>query len=348
MSDQMGGYNPPGGYQPQGGYPQQGGYGAPQGGYPQQQGGWGQPPGYGPQQGWGQQPGYGDAQQQSGRGLKFDLESIMPGGLVAIASGLLLFVISFFKWWGPSSKLCGAADSLPSDVPSGCSAVKFDAWDRGITTFALILALLIVALFVVKALHLLPAVVPAELVAAGLLVLVDIFFLVTFISKSVKGVPSGYSDYLARGWALYVGLLLVLALNAGVILALLRSDGLDTLRGGLSRLQSQGRGTGYGQPPQQQWGQPQQQWGQPAPGAQPGGWATGGQPYATGPQPPVGPQTGGQPAQPGWGQPEQQPQHGGWPPQPEPNWGQPRHGPEEQPPQQGWPPQPPQQGGWPQ
>src|SRR5262249_51119841 len=197
MSDQTGGYNPPPGYQPQGGYPQQQpGYGAPQGGYPQQQAGWGQPPGY------GQQPGYGALQQKSGGGLKLDLQSIMPGGVIAVASGALLFVISFFKWWGLSNKLCGELGSLPSGVPDTCNAVKYKAWDRGITTFALILVLAIVLVFVLKALRLAPASLPVELIAAGLLVLADIFFLITFLTKSVKGAPG---DYIARSWALYVG-----------------------------------------------------------------------------------------------------------------------------------------------
>ncbi len=353
MSDQMGGYNPPAGYNPQGGYPQQqGGYGAPQGGYPQQQGGWGQPPGY------GQQPGYG-APQPSG-GLKFDLQSVMPGGAIAVASAVLLFVVSFFKWWGPDvDKLCGSGD-FGDTCRQLVGSAKASAWDRGVTTFAIIVALVIAVVFVLRALHVVPARFPVELIAAGLLVLADIFFLITFISQ-----PDGASP----GWAFWAGLALVVALNAGVIMALMSSGGLNTLRGGLAKMQSQQQG-GYpqqpqqwGQPQQQQWSQPPpQQWGQPQ---QPAGWPSGGQPAApqtagwpSGGQPAApqtGPPSGGQPAQPGWGQPDQPPQQGGWPQQPEPQqpgWGQQRQEEEEeqQPPQQGgWPQQqPPQQGGWPQ
>jgi hypothetical protein len=345
MSDQMGGYNnPPAGYNPQGGYPhqqQQGGYTPPQGGYPQQQGGWGQPPGY------GQQPGYGTP--QSSGGMSLNLRSIMPGGLVAIVSGVLLFVVSFFKWWGADlGALCG-------DTPFGgdtCRAlvgdVSFSAWRRGVTTFALILALVIAIAFVLKALQVLPARVPVELTAAGVLVVADICFLITFAAQ-----PKGTSP----GWAMWVGLLLAVGLNVGVIMALMSSGGLSTLKGGLTKVQTQQQ-SGYGQQ-QQQWGQPQQQWGQPPPQQQqwgqpqqPAGWPTG---PSTGGQPAAPPQTGyttgGQPAQPGWGQPEQpqQPPQQGWPQQQDPQqpgWGQQR--PEEQPPQQGWPQQPPQQGGWPQ
>src|SRR5262249_30693674 len=253
------------------------------------------------------------------------------------ASGALLFIISFFHWWVPN------VGTICKDFPAGESACRtlyhtdegVNAWGRGITTFALLLALAIALVFVVKALHLLPAALPVELISAALLVLADIFFLITFVSKSgIKGAPG---DYVARGWALYLGLLLVLALNAGVILALMNSGGLNTLKGGLAKIQAkQDSSTGYGQQPQQwgqsqQWGQPEQQWGhahpppqqwgQPAPGAQPGGWptgpASGSQPYPSGPQPQTGPQSGGQPAQPSWGQPEQ-PQPGGWPQQQEP------------------------------
>ena len=335
MSDQMGGYNnPPAGYNPQGGYPhqQQGGYAPPQSGYPQQQGGWGQPPGY------GQQPGYGTPPASGG--MSFNLQSIMPGGMIAIVSGILLFVVSFFHWWTPNvDKLC--SDIGLGGVGDECrrlyGGTGASAWDRGVTTFALILTLVIVAAFVVKALKLLPASVPLELIAAGLLVLADIFFLITFISKAVKGASS---DIISRGWPLYAGLVLVLALNVGVIMALMKSGGLNALKGGLTKVQTQQQ-SGYGQP-QQQWGQPQQ----------PAGWPTG---PATGGQPAAPPQTGypsgGQPAQPAWGQPEQpqQPPQQGWPQQDpqQPGWGQQRPE-EQQPPEQGWPQQQPPQQGWPQ
>jgi hypothetical protein len=358
----MGGYNPPAGYNPQGGYPQQGGgYGTPQGGaqqggypqqQPQQQGGWGQQaPGYGQQPSYGQ-AGYGAPQSSSG-GISFDLQSIMPGGVVVLGSALLLFVISFFHWWVPNlDSLCGDEGALGDTCRKVYGGAGAKAWDRGVTTFALILALAIAALYVVKALKVVPKL-PVDLVAAGVLVLADICFLITFLSKG------GGGSIISRGWALYVGLILVLAINAGVVMSLMSSGGVNTLKGGLAKIQSQSQqqGAAYGQ--QQQWGQqapaqPQQQWGQPAqPQAQPqqqpqqwgqqpqqqSGWPTGGQPQ-------TGHQSGGQPAQPGWGQPEQQQS---WPQQPEQQQGWPQQRPEEQPPQQGWPPQQqPPQGGWPQ
>jgi hypothetical protein len=368
MSDQMGGYNnPPAGYNPQGGYPQQqGGYGAPQGGAPapqggapqggypqQQQGGWGQPPGY------GQQPGYGAPPARGG--MAFDLQSIMPGGAIAIGSGVLLFIISFFHWWVPNvDAICGSEGGLGDTCRSLVGGQGAKAWDRGITTFALILTLVIVAVFVAKALKVLPASLPLELIAAGVLVLADIFYLITFISKGGGGAG------ISRGWALYVGLILVLALNAGVVLALMNVGGVDAIKGGLAKIQSQSQSPQQGaygqpqqqwgqQPQQQQWGQQppqQQQWGQ-APGAPPAGWPTGGQPQAA---PPAGYPSGAQPAQPAWGQPEQPPQppqQQGWPQQqepPQPNWGQQPRPEEQPPPQGGWPQQqpPPPQGGWPQ
>jgi hypothetical protein len=347
----MGGYNPPAGYNPQGGYQQQGGYGAPQGGaqqggYPQQQGGWGQQqaPGYGQQPGYGQ-AGYG-APQSSGSGGGFNLQSIMPGGVIAIGSTVLLLVVSFFKWWGANlDSICG--DGALGDVcrQSIGDVGKATAWDRGITTFAIILAIVIAALYAAKAFGVLPPKVPVDVVAVGVLALADIFFLITFISKG------GAGDALTRGWGLYAGLLLVIVLNVGVIMSLMASGGVSTIKGGLNKLQTsqQAAAAGYGQ--QQQWGQQQpgqpqqqqwsgqqpaqpqpqqpQQWGQQQAGQQQSGWPTGGQPQQTGHN------TGGQPAQPGWGQEQQQ---GGWPQQ------------QQQPPQGGWPQQqqPPQQGGWPQ
>jgi hypothetical protein len=329
MSDQMGGYNPPAGHNPQGGY-QQGGYNAPQsgatpqqGGYPQQQGGWGQAPGYGQQPGYGQ-AGYGAPQSNSG-GISFDLQSIMPGGVIAIASGLLLFIVSFFPWIGTNiDKLCeqeaGSLGSLPGagDVVQECKnsagAVTRSLWgwpDRGIAKFAMILAIVVIAIYVVKALKVLPAKLPLDLIGAGALVLADVLFLVTFISKGQGG------DFLSRQWGQYLGILFWLGLNVGVVMSVMASGGINTLKGGLAKMQSQQQSAGYAQ----------QQWGQQPAAPQQGGWPTGGQPQA--------PQhnTGGQPAQQGW--PEQQPQQGGWPQQ-------------EQRPQPQWPQQPPQQGGWPQ
>jgi hypothetical protein len=286
------GYGQPGYGQPGYGQP---GYGQPGYGQP----GYGQPgygqPGYSSQQGYGQQgygqPGYGD-RPAAGRRIGFDLQSIMPGGLLAVASGMLLLVFGFFTWWVPSLQGCqGFGD------PRYCGQ-PYTVWDRGDTTFALLLTLLVVSSFVVKALKVLPVSIPVELVAAGILVLADILWLTTFVSKSVGGATG---DLVTRGWAQWVGLVLVLALNAGVILALLRSGGVDALKGGLAKVQAKQQTPGYGQ----QWGQ------QPA---QPG-W---------GQQPPAPPQQWGQqPAQPGWGQ---------QPPAPPQQWGQ-----AEPPPTGGWP-----------
>jgi hypothetical protein len=352
MSDQMGGYNPPAGYNPQGGYPQQqSGYGTPQGGtpqggYPQQQGGWGQAPGY------GQQPGYG-APPSAGGGLKFDPRANLPA-VIAVASGVLLFVFSFFKWWGPSLAACndiGLGDATCRQVLGN---VQWNAWHRGVTTFAIILAVAIAIVLALRVLQMVPATLPAELIAAGLLVLADICFLITFAAQ-----PDGTSP----GWAMWVGLLLAVGLNVGVIMGLMRSGGISTLKGGLAKMQSQQQ-PGYAQP-QQQWGQqpqpgaqqqwsgqqPQQQWGQQP--QQQAGWQTGGQPapqggYASGAQPATpqgGYASGAQPAQPGWGQQPEQPQQQGWPqPEQQPGWGQ-QQRPEEQ---QQWPQQQPPQQGWPQ
>ena len=334
MSDQMGGYPPPGGYDPQGGdpsqqggYPQQGNY-SQQGGYPQQsgyppqQGGWAQP-GYGPQtygqQGYGQS-GYG--QPAASRRIGFDPQSIMPGGLIAIISGVLLFVVSFFKWWGPSSKFCQVFDG---QFDISCQDLYYSAWHRGITTFALILTAVIVLIFVVKAV--LRAAIPAEFIAAGVLVLADIFFFITFLSKKFDSQISD-TGFVSRGWAQWVGLVLVLALNAGVILALLSTDGIAVFKAGLTKKQPNQQTSGYGQ----QWGQPG--WGQQQ--AQPG-W---------GQQPTASPQYWGQqPAQPGWGQqPAAPPQYWGQQ-QAQPGWGQQPAGP---PSQWGQAEQPQQHsGGWP-
>ncbi|MBI1758212.1 MAG: hypothetical protein HYR62_03160 [Actinobacteria bacterium] len=305
MSDQMGGNNPPAGDNPQGGnnpqgggYPQQGGYGAGAGqggGYPQQAGppqgygqqGYGQPgygqPGYGQQgygqQGYGQQgygqPGYGQQgyRQQGGPtgrhgggGMRFDLQAIMPGGLVAAASGVLLFLLSFFSWWAPNvDKLCRSAGfgTEVCKAQYSHSALGYaSAWDRGITAFAILLAVAIAALYLTKAANVLPASLPVDLIAVGALIIADLGFLITFLSKGTGG------EFISRGWAQWLAMLVWIGLNAGVGLELARSGGLSDLKDRLAKIQRQPSAPG-GYPGQQsappQWGQQPSappQWGQ--------------------------------------------------------------------------------------
>lgn len=341
MSDQMGGYpqggtNPQGGYpgQPAGGYPQQGGYNQPSG-YPQQggypaAGSYGQQPGYGAP-GYGQQPGYGQPAYGQGGGMSFDLAAIKPGGLVAAVAMVVAFVLSFMPWYVPD---CG---SVPSEFRSACEQADVHgvAWDRGIAWFSVILFVLVGLAYVTKALKVVPANVPLELMALVVTALGDLFFLISFFKL----------DGTARGWALYLSLLVVVALNVGAVLEFRKVDGVGTVRRLLSRAQASSAGAGgYGAPagwPQQgqqqpYGGYPQQQQQQQYPQQQ------GGYPQGAPSGPPSGPQYA-QPQQgPGSGQHYAQPQQGGYPPS----------GQQQQPPQQpgqgGYPPAgyPPQGGGY--
>src|SRR6266581_2655455 len=102
--------------------------------------------GYNPPPGYSQQPAYGAPQ---GGGMKFDLQSNLPGALAA-ASGVLLFVISFFKWWGPDlGKLCGTTE-LGDTCRQLVGNAKATAWDRGVTTFAVILAIAIAVVLALR------------------------------------------------------------------------------------------------------------------------------------------------------------------------------------------------------
>jgi hypothetical protein len=353
MSEQTGGYPGQGGYAGQGGQggpppgygqpgqpgqPQYGqqpppGYGQPPAGQPPQ--GYGQPPagqqppqGYGQppqqqyppqQQGYGQQPygqpGYGQP-AKSGPAINFDLQTIMPGGVIAAGSALLLFIISFFKWYGPNAgKLCkdsggsaglglGGSGSCEDQVNS--QAGHLNAWHGALTVIPILIFLIVLIFFVVKALKLIPPKVPADVVAAGLVAIADILFLIAIFTKPGLGGAPG--KYISHSWGFWVGLVLVIAATVGVVLEFMKAGGPAAVQKVVGGLQSKPGAApqGYGQQPG--YGQPQgygQQPGQP-----------GQAPQGYGQQPPAGYGQPQQPAPQGYGQPQpgQQPGYGQQPP----------------------------------
>jgi hypothetical protein len=262
MSEQQGGFNPQGGHNPQ---QWQGGYGPP--GAPQPgQGGYGQPV---PQGGYGQPgvpQGYG-APHGGGSGVKFNLQAIMPGGLIALVGCLLYFVCSFFPWYTIPSEYCSYS--------AVCRNYSLNAWDRGIAFFTVILFLFVAIAFLIKALQVLPPAVPIELIALGAVLLADIFFLIAFLS----------TQGLSRGWGMWIALVLWLAINVGAVLQFVKVGGFASVQRGISKMQQQSSPPpGQAQPggyPQQgypQQGYPQQGYPAAPPQAQPGGY----------PQPPSG------------------------------------------------------------
>jgi hypothetical protein len=323
MSDHPGGSNPPSSNNPndganpggQGDYTPPPSYGQPQGGYGQPPGGYGHPGA--PQNYGGQYAGPG------GSRAGFDLRAIMPGGLIAIVGALLYLVFSFFPWY-TIYNYCpfGPAFGVP------CS-VTLSAWDQGSAVSSVILFLLAGVAFFLKAAKVIPPKVPLEMIALGLVVLGDIFFVVAFFSTS---------GGLSRGWGLWIDLVVLIVINVGAVLQFISVGGVASARREFGNLQQRASGpSGYGQP-----GAYPQQPGYPAGGQPPqGGYPAGGQPpqggYPTGGQPPQGGYpAGGQPPQGAGGPP---PPPGGYPQQPA-QGGYPQQG------QGGYPPQP-GQGGYP-
>jgi hypothetical protein len=132
----------------------------------------------------------------------------MPGGLMVLAAALLYCVFGFFPWYTQNFG-CGLPD-LPQGVP--CS-VSFNAWRRESAVFSAIVFLLAGGAFLVKARKGIPAPkVPLDLIALGAVVLGDLFFLITFFS--VKAGTFG----IARGWGLWVDLVVVIGINGGAVL----------------------------------------------------------------------------------------------------------------------------------
>src|ERR1700722_9056635 len=173
----------------QGGYQPPSSHGRPQGGYG---------PPAAPQ-------GHDPYSRARGSLSTFDLQKILPGGLIALVGGLLYVVVSFFPWY--TINICSAS------MCGNEMSVTKNAWDRGPATFSVLLFLLVAGIFLVTALQVIPAPkVPLELIALGAVVLGDIFFLVSLIS-----VPPAITG-LSRGWGLWVALVLVVGINVGAVL----------------------------------------------------------------------------------------------------------------------------------
>ena len=163
----------------------------------------------------------------SGSGAGFDLHAIVPGGLMAVVGGVVYFLLSFCPWY--------TVDGL------GLSA---NAWDRGTGTLSVIIFLLVAAAFAVKALRVVPPRIPLEIIALGLVVTADIFFLVAFLDVPD---PADFS----RGWGLWIALAAVLVITAGAVLEFMKVGGVGAAQHGLSSLQQRAAG-GQGGNPQQQ------------------------------------------------------------------------------------------------
>lgn len=226
MSDQPEGFNP--------------GTNPPSGPNPSYQGGHYPPP-----------PSYG--QPQGGSGAGFDLRTIVPGGLMAIVGGLLFFIFSFFTWYTATVDV----GILSQDIRT----LTGNAWGRASGVWSVLIFLLVAVMFVVKALRVVPSKVPLEMIAAGLAVIADIFFLVALIDVPNPNV--GGPNPFSRGWALWVELIVVLVINAGVVLQFLKAGGIASAQRGLSGLQQRASGP-QGYPPQQGGYPPQ-----PGPGGYP-------------------------------------------------------------------------------
>jgi hypothetical protein len=191
--------------------------GEPQGGYVRPDA----PPGYG-----AQYVGTGAPQ------IIFDLRAITPGGLTAVGGAFFYFVFSFFPWY--TTYHC----PLGPFFEVSCM-VSRNAWDRGSAVLSVLIFLLAAVTFVVKALRIIPPKVPLDIIALGMVVLGDVFFLVAFFDK-----PDGFS----RGWGLWIGLVGLLAVNLGAVLQFIKVGGTGWALRALSNLQQRASGpSGYGQ-----------------------------------------------------------------------------------------------------
>lgn len=241
------------------------------------------------------------APTKSSSGPSFDLKSIGLPDWLMLNGSLLVFILSFFDVAGTDIDFFAeqSCAGLPSEIQPACVAdiqaygVAFNAWAFGLLRFGIILLFLVAVAIAAKAFKLIPANFPLHFVIAGIVVLVDIFFLIDFLDLlTTDGVAVGIG-----GWLMLAALI---AVNVGVVMSCLAAGGKKALQGGLTKRQQNaapGGGTqqGYGQQPSGGYGQPWQTSQQPQAG------------YGQSGQAPVGGYgQPGQQAPSGYGQPGQQ------------------------------------------
>ncbi|MBA3411677.1 MAG: hypothetical protein H0U15_12750 [Geodermatophilaceae bacterium] len=211
----------------------------------------------------------------------------LPDWLTA-GGALLVFIFSFFEFAVPdvdidaiaAQSCAGLGDAqaaCEAQIQASYSGVDYggaNAWTSGLLSFGVILLLIVLAAIVAKIFKLIPANFPLHFVIAGIVLLVDILFLIEFLDiLSTDGVAVGIG-----GWLALAALIVV---NVGVAMSFLKAGGAKSLQGGISKLQQnvaqsdsqQGAPhLGYGPPAPGGYGQPGQQppsaYGQGQPGQQ--------------------------------------------------------------------------------
>jgi hypothetical protein len=211
---------------------------------PAPSGGYGQP---GPAPG-----GRGQLARAGSSGAVFDVGAIAPGGLMAAVGGLLFFVFSFCPWY--TVRFFG---------------LEANAWDRGSGVWSVLIFVVVGLAFAVRALKVISPKIPLEIIALGLVVLGDIFFLVALLD-----VPRGVS----MGWGLWIDLVVALVINVGAVLQFIKVGGFVSARRALSNMQQHAPGGQGGYPQQPGQGGYPQQGGYPPQGGYPQHPGQGGYP----------------------------------------------------------------------
>jgi hypothetical protein len=98
----------------------------------------------------------------------------------------------------------------------------------------------VAAAFGVKALKVVPPRIPLEIIALGLVLAGDIFFLFAFFN--------GVAGPISRGFGLWMDLLAAIAINVGAVLQFRKIGGLAAAQRGLGNVQQRAAGQG-GNPP---------------------------------------------------------------------------------------------------
>jgi hypothetical protein len=136
-------------------------------------------------------------------------------GQVIVGGGVLAFILSFLPWYTASSKFTGSDLGIPGvTIPGSSYSSSVGAWDAGIGAWFPVLLLVALAVLVVlvalEVVSLAPTAVAFVTLAGGALAAVIILLRwLTFPSSSTSGL--GYSFSYGAGWALYVGLVVAIA-----------------------------------------------------------------------------------------------------------------------------------------
>ncbi len=153
--------------------------------------------------------------------MAFDLKKLSTGDMVTGASGVVLLIFSFFKWYGGG----GSVEFFGEEIDTGFSLNGWEAPSSILSVIAILIGIVLAGWVIAKAAGVsLPTklgTIPMTLVALGAGLLAFLFVLIKFVSNT---------DAMKIG--IYVGIIATAGLAVGGYLNAKASGDLKSLGGG--------------------------------------------------------------------------------------------------------------------